>query len=79
MPHSPAAGILSVASMHAYATLPTAVQPHEFSVEYGPPPERIAELFVEPVLPKNGSYRLSDRPGLGLTLDERVFDQLLGA
>ena len=43
------------------------------------PPERIAELFVEPVLPKNGSYRLSDRPGLGLTLDERVFDQLLGA
>jgi L-alanine-DL-glutamate epimerase-like enolase superfamily enzyme len=78
MPHSPAAGILSVASMHAYATMPAAVQPHEYSVEYGPPPERIAELFVEPVLAEAGSYRLSDRPGLGLTLDERVVERLLG-
>ena len=77
MPHSPAAGILSVASMHAYSTLPAAVQPHEYSVEYGPPPERIAELFVEPVLATEGSYRLSDRPGLGLTLDERVVERLL--
>jgi L-alanine-DL-glutamate epimerase-like enolase superfamily enzyme len=79
MPHSPSAGILAVASMHAYATLATAIQPHEFSVEYGPPPERIAELFVEPVLPENGTYRLSDRPGLGLTLDETVLERLLEA
>ena len=79
MPHSPAAGILSVASMHAYSTLAAGVQPHEYSVEYGPSPERIAELFVEPVLPEAGMYRLSDRPGLGLTLDERVFDRLRGS
>lgn len=62
--------------MHAYATVPSAVQPHEYSVEYGPAPERIAELFLEPVLPEGGTFRLSDRPGLGLTLDEVLFDRL---
>jgi L-alanine-DL-glutamate epimerase-like enolase superfamily enzyme len=77
MPHSPSAGILSIASMHAYATVPSAVRPHEYSVEYGPPPERIAELFEEPVLPEAGVFRLSDRPGLGLTLNASVFDGLL--
>ena len=76
MPHSPAAGILSVASMHAYATVASAVRPHEYSVEYGPSPERIAELFEEPVLPEGGIFQLSDRPGLGLTLDKREFERL---
>ena len=40
MPHSPSAGILSIASMHAYSTVLSAVRPHEYSVEYGPAPER---------------------------------------
>ena len=71
MPHSPAAGLLCIASLHAYATVPGGTRPHEFSVEYGPPPERIQELFLEPVLPVDGRISLSDRPGLGLTLDER--------
>ena len=62
--------------MHAYATVRSAVQPHEYSVEYGPAPERIAELFLEPVLPEGGRFVLSDRPGLGLTLDEAVFEGL---
>lgn len=77
MPHSPAAGILSVASLHAYATVPSAVAPHEYSEEYGPPPERIAELFVDPILPEGGRIRLTDRPGLGLELDERVVARLM--
>ena len=77
MPHSPSAGILSIASMHAYSTVPSAVRPHEYSVEYGPPPERIAELFDEPVLPEGGVFRLSDRRGLGLTLNAGVFEGLL--
>jgi L-alanine-DL-glutamate epimerase-like enolase superfamily enzyme len=77
MPHSPSAGILSLASMHAYATVPSAVRPHEYSVEYGPPPERIAELFEEAVLPEGGVFRLSDLPGLGLTLNAAVFEGLL--
>ena len=65
MPHSPSAGILSIASMHAYSTVLSAVRPHEYSVEYGPAPERIAALFEEPVLHDHGVFRLSDRPGLG--------------
>ena len=34
MPHSPQAGINSMASLHAYATVPTATRPHEFSLEF---------------------------------------------
>ena len=79
MPHSPSAGILSIASMQAYSTVLSAVRPHEYSVEYGPAPERIAELFEEPVLHDHGVFRLSDRPGLGLTLREDVFEGLLPA
>lgn len=76
MPHSPAAGILSTASLHAYATIPSAFAPHEYSVEYGPPPQRIAELFEEPIEPAGGRIQLPDRPGLGLVLDERVVNRL---
>ena len=79
MPHSPSAGILSVASMQAYSTVLSAVRPHEYSVEYGPAPERVAELFEEPVLHDHGVFRLSDRPGLGLTLRDDVFEGLLPA
>ena len=72
MPHSPSAGILSIASMHAYATVLAAVRPHEYSVEYGPGPDKIAALFEEPVLHDRGVFRLSDRPGLGVTLRDDV-------
>jgi len=70
MPHSPAAGILSTASLHVYATLPSGVAPHEYSEEYGPPPDQIESLFVDPVRPRGGRVQLPDRPGLGLVLDE---------
>ena len=76
MPHSPSAGILSVASLHAYSTVPSATRPHEYSVEYGPPPERIAELFEQPIEPAGGRIQLTDRPGLGLVLDESVVARL---
>jgi hypothetical protein len=42
-------------------------------VEYGPAPDTIAALFEEPVLHDRGVFRLSDRPGLGLTLKDGVF------
>jgi L-alanine-DL-glutamate epimerase-like enolase superfamily enzyme len=79
MPHSPAAGILSTASLHVYSTIVSAVAPHEYSTEYGPAPERIAELFEEPIEPNGGRIRLSDRPGLGLVLDEAVVARLTTA
>ena len=76
MPHSPAAGILSTASLHAYATVASAIEPHEYSTEYGPPRDQIASLFVEPIEPVAGRMRLPDRPGLGLVLNEAVVDRL---
>jgi L-alanine-DL-glutamate epimerase-like enolase superfamily enzyme len=76
MPHSPSAGILSMASLQAYATVRDGIRPHEYSTEYGPPPDQIAELFEEVVRPEGGRMHLSDRPGLGLTLREHVVDRL---
>ncbi len=76
MPHSPAVGVLSVASLHAYSTIPSATRPHEYSVEYGPRPEQIAELFEEPIEPIGGRIRLTNRPGLGLVLDQAVMARL---
>ena len=76
MPHSPSAGLLSIASLQAYATVRDGVRPHEYSEEYGPPVDRVQELFEEPILPTNGRMQLSDRPGLGLTLREGVVDRL---
>ncbi len=76
MPHSPAAGILSTASLHVYSTLAGGFAPHEYSEEYGPPPDQIAALFVEPVRQAGGRIQLPDRPGLGLVLDEAVVERL---
>ena len=70
MPHSPNIGANSLASLHAYSTVGNAVRPHEFSEEFTGPAERVAELFVEPIIPVGGTIALSDRPGLGLEIDE---------
>lgn len=67
-PHSPN----SLASLHAYSTDAKAVLPHEFSEEFTGPAEGVAELFEEPMILENGKIRLSDRPGLGLELEERA-------
>ena len=76
MPHAPTGGLLSFASLHVYSTVRGGVQPHEYSIEYGPPPERLGELFEESIVPEDGRMRLSDRPGLGLTLRESVVQRL---
>jgi len=70
MPHSPSAGINSVASLHAYATVGNATRPHEFSEEFTGPLQDTAALFEEPIVPENGVIHLPARPGLGLTLNE---------
>jgi len=77
MPHSPFAGVNSVASLHAYATLQNGVQPHEFSTEGTATVEQIAELFDDPIVPEGGLIHLPERPGLGLTLDERALQRAL--
>ena len=70
MPHSPQAGINSMASLHAYSTVQNAIRPHEFSTEFSGPLDDVAELYGDGVIPKAGNMVLSDRPGLGIELNE---------
>ena len=70
MPHSPNAGINSIASLHCYSSIKNAVRPHEFSTEFAPPLDQIAELYGEHVIPQNGTITLTDKPGLGIDLNE---------
>ena len=76
MPHSPQAGINSMASLHVYATVQNATRPHEFSIEFSGPLEDVAELYGESVLPKDGAMRLDDRPGFGIELNEAALARL---
>ena len=70
MPHSPHAGINSMASLHVYSTVENATRPHEFSAESSGPLDDIAELYGEHVLPKLGVMELTERPGIGIELNE---------
>ncbi|MDP6666997.1 MAG: mandelate racemase/muconate lactonizing enzyme family protein [Dehalococcoidia bacterium] len=76
MPHSPQAGINSMASLHAYSTVQNATRPHEFSTEFSGPLDEVAELYGNGVLPKSGDMILSDRPGLGIELNEAAVARL---
>ncbi len=75
MPHSPQAGINSMASMHVYATVQNATRPHEFSIEFSGPLDDIAAIYGEHVVPQNGEVNLTDRPGLGIDLDEAKVEE----
>ena len=76
MPHSPQAGINSMASLPAYSTVQNAVRPHEFSTEFSGPLDDVEELYGDGVIPKNGNMELSDRPGLGIELNEDAVARL---
>jgi len=77
MPHSPSAGINSIASLHAYSTVGNATRPHEFSEEFTGPIEDTAALFEEPIVPENGVIHLPARPGWGLTLNEEAVQRAI--
>lgn len=72
MPHSPQAGINSMASLHTYATVQNATRPHEFSTEFSGPLDEVEELFGSGVIPQNGNMVLTDKPGLGIDLNEQA-------
>jgi L-alanine-DL-glutamate epimerase-like enolase superfamily enzyme len=76
MPHSPQAGVNSMASLHVYATVQNATRPHEFSTEFSGPLDDVAELYGEDVLPKDGVMVLNDKPGLGIDLNESAVQRL---
>ena len=78
MPHSPDVGITSFASLHVYSTLTNARLPHEYSPElYDFDVAPVQEMFEEPVVPVDGAITLSDKPGLGLTLNEKALAKLI--
>jgi L-alanine-DL-glutamate epimerase-like enolase superfamily enzyme len=73
MPHcSPFLPLDAAASLNLYATLLNGVRPHEFTTEGAVAIEEAAELFDNPILPVNGHISLPNRPGLGLTINERA-------
>ena len=76
MPHSPQAGINSMASLHVYATVQNATRPHEFSIEFSGPLDDVAELYGEDVLPREGTMHLTDKPGFGIELNEAALARL---
>ena len=76
MPHSPQAGINSMASLHAYATVQNGTRPHEFSTEFSGPLDDVEELYGSSVIPKDGAMVLSDAPGLGIELNEAAVTRL---
>lgn len=76
MPHSPQAGINSMASLHVYATVQNATRPHEYSEEFSGPIDDVADLYGESVIPKNGCIELSDKPGYGIELNEAAVERL---
>ena len=76
MPHSPQAWINSMASLHVFSTVQNGTRPHEFSTEFSGPLDDVAELYGEVVIPKDGNIVLSDRPGLGIELNETAVARL---
>ncbi len=76
MPHSPQAGINSMASLHVYATVQNATRPHEFSIEFSGPLDELADLYGEDVLPKGGEMHLTGKPGFGIELNEAALQRL---
>ena len=76
MPHSPQAGINSMASLHVFSTVQNGTRPHEFSTEFSGPLDDVANLYGDSVIPKNGHMILSDRPGLGIELNEKAVADL---
>lgn len=79
MPHSPGLGANSLASLHAYSKVTNATRPHEFSEEFTGPVDYVASLFVYPIIPKNGTIRLTNRPSLGIELDEIALTNAIAA
>ena len=76
MPHCPSASVASAASLHLYATVTNAVRPHEFSYEFTGPREDIDALFEGSPQPVDGRITLSERPGLGVELNENVLERM---
>ena len=70
MPHMTQPTIGNAASLHFCATIPLSSRPHEYT---GPRAD-LDRIFTDPWEFQDGSMSIPDRPGLGLTLDERALE-----
>ena len=69
IPHNCNGPVCTAATIHASACMPN------FRImEYIPVPERV-DVLVEPLVITNGSFDLPTKPGLGIELNKKVFDQ----
>ncbi len=68
LPHQTQPSIGNAASLHVCSTLPQSTRPHEFT---GPRPE-MDDLFDDPWEFADGQITIPDRPGLGLTINEKA-------
>ena len=75
MPHSPQAGINSIASIQVYSTVQNGTRPHEFSTEFSANLDDISELYGNHVVPENGMININDNPGLGIELSEKLIQK----
>ena len=75
MPHSPQAGINSIASIQVYSTVQNGTRPHEFSTEFSANLDDISELYGNHVVPENGMININDNPGLGIELNEKLIQK----
>jgi L-alanine-DL-glutamate epimerase-like enolase superfamily enzyme len=72
IPHVFSSAVSSIANLHLIASLPNAGL---LEFDQNPNPMR-TELFKEPIAPgPNGTVRLPDRPGLGVTLNQQTIDR----
>ena len=72
IPHVFSSAVASIANMHLIASLPNAGL---LEFDQNPNPLR-AELFAEPIdVGSDGTVRLPDRPGLGVTLNQATIDR----
>ena len=73
LPHQTQPSIGNAASLHVVSTLPQSTRPHEYT---GPRPD-LDDLFDDPWEFVDGQITIPDRPGLGLTLNEKALQAAL--
>ena len=70
VPHMTQPTIGNAASLALCATLPLSNRPHEYSGQR----DDLDELFEDPWEFKNGQITMPDKPGLGLTINEKALE-----
>jgi L-alanine-DL-glutamate epimerase-like enolase superfamily enzyme len=74
--HNTQPAVGTAAHMHLWASMQSCIYPQEYSIEPHPLRDQWPIIHGMPVV-KNGAIELSDRPGLGIELDDDVIAHLV--